>query len=315
MTQENVYIGIDVSKKSLDAAIHEKNTYWDVANDAKGIQALVKRLKSLSPALIVLESTGGLERNAATALYLEGLPVAIVNPRRTREFAKALGVLAKTDELDAGVIAHYAKAVNPPLSRMSTEKEQQLTALVRRRMQLVAIRTAEINRLKSAGKGLHDHIRKHINWLNKEIDDLEERTAQLVQNCPLFQEKDAVIQSFKGVGAVTSHILLSEVPELGQLNRKEVAALMGLAPMNNDSGGSQGKRSIQGGRARPRNALYMAAIASLRCNPVIREFYHRLLENGKPTKVAITACMRKMLVIINSMVRNMKPWDPNFAPA
>lgn len=315
MTQEKVYIGIDVSKESLDVAIHEENTGWRVANDSDGIQALVKRLKPLSPALIVLESTGGLEINAATALYLESLPVAIVNPRRTREFAKALGILAKTDEIDAGVIAHYAEAVQPPLSSMSTEEEQQLTALVRRRMQLVDMRTAEINRLKSAGKGLHDHIRKHIDWLNKEIDDLEHRTTQLVHNNPRFREKDAVIQSFKGVGTVTSYTLLSEVPELGKLNRKEIAALIGLAPMNNDSGNSQGKRSIQGGRERPRNVLYMATIAALRSNPVIREFYNRLLEKGKPKKVAITACMRKMLVIINSMVRNMKPWNPNFAPA
>lgn len=315
MVRENVYVGIDVSKKSLDVAIHEENETWSIANDSEGIQALVKRLKLLSPALIVLESTGGLEYDAATALYLEGLPVAIVNPRRTREFAKALGILAKTDEIDAGVIAHYAETVKPPLSRISTEEEQQLTSLVRRRMQLVDMRTAELNRLKSAGKGLHDHIRKHIDWLNKEIDDLEERIAQLVNNSPLYQEKDAVIQSFKGVGAITSHILLSEVPELGQINRKEIAALIGLAPMNNDSGGSRGKRSIQGGRTRPRNALYMATISALQHNPVIRKFYHRLLEKGKPEKVAITACMRKTLVILNSMVRNMNNWDPDFACA
>ena len=251
--------------------------------------------------------------DVASALYVEGLPVSIVNPRLARNFAKALGHLAKTDKIDAGDLAHYAAALRPSLTRMSTEEEQQLTTLVRRRSQLVEMRTQEINRLKSAGKGLDESIREHIEWLDKEIASVLEKSTEVIENSPLFQKKDAVIQSFKGVGKATSHGLLAELPELGKLNRKKIAALVGLAPMNKDSGKKKGMRSIQGGRHRARTLLYMPTLAAIRSNPVIQEFYNRLLEQGKAKKVAITACMRKVLVILNSMVRNMTTWQPGFA--
>lgn len=313
MTEEDVYVGIDVSKDKLDIAIHQSDVFWTINNEAEDIQAFVEKIKSLSPKLIVLEATGGYEMEVATALCLEGLPVSIVNPRLARNFAKALGHLAKTDKIDAGDLARYASAIKPSLTRMSTEEEQQLTTLVRRRSQLVEMRTQEINRLKSAGKSLDESIREHIEWLDKEIASVLEKSTEVIENSPLFQKKDAVIQSFKGLGKVTSHALLAEIPELGKLNRKQIAALAGLAPMNKDSGKKKGERSIQGGRHRARTLLYMPTLSAIRSNPFIREFYTRLLEQGKPKKVAITACMRKVLVILNSMVRNMEPWQPNFA--
>ncbi len=315
MTHTEVFVGIDVSKAQLDIAIHASPDAWAVSNDAVGIQSLVKRLQPLAPACIVLEATGGFESAAAAALYAAELPVAVVNPQRTRAFARALGQLAKTDALDASGLAHYAAAVQPALSRLPTATEQELLALVRRRQQLVAMRTQEINRLKSAGPKLDDQLRKHIAWLTQEIEALETQTTDLVQANPLYREKDTVLQSFQGIGQLTSHKLLAEIPELGQINRKQIAALVGLAPMNQDSGKKRGLRSIQGGRANARTLLYMPTLTAIRCNPVIQAFYQRLLDKGKPTKVALTACMRKVLVILNSMVRKLELWSPHYAQA
>ena len=315
MTQTAVFVGIDVSQAQLDVAVHIPATVWQVGNDPAGIQNLVTRLKALTPACIVLEATGGLELAAATALYTAGLPVAMVNPQRTRAFAQALGQLAKTDALDASLLAHYAAAVQPALFRCPTATERQLTALVRRRQQLVAMRTQEINRLKSAGPRLDDQLRKHIAWLTQEIKAMETQTTDLVQASPLYREKAAVLQSFQGVGQLTSHKLLAEIPELGTINRKQIAALVGLAPLNHDSGKRRGIRSIQGGRARARTLLYMPTLTAIRCNPVIQAFYQRLLNKGKPVKVALTACMRKMLVILNAMLRKLEPWSPREAQA
>lgn len=313
MTHTATFVGIDVSKAQLDIAMHASPDAWAVSNAAAGIQDLVTRLKALAPACIVLEATGGLELAAATALYTAGLPVAIVNPQRTRAFARALGQLAKTDALDASVLAHYAAAVQPALSRLPTATEQQLPALVRRRRQLVAMRTQEINRLKSAGPKLDDQLRKHIAWLTSEIEALETQTTDLVQASPLYREKDTVLQSFQGIGQLTAHKLLAEIPELGQINRKQIAALVGLAPLNRDSGKLRGTRSIQGGRANARTLLYMPTLTAIRCNPVIQAFYQRLRDKGKPAKVALTACMRKVLVILNAMIHNMTPWSPQEA--
>ncbi len=315
MTQTAVFVGIDVSKAQLDVAVHEPAAVWQVGNHPDGIRDLVARLQTLTPTCIVLEATGGLELAAATALYTAGLSVAIVNPQRTRAFARALGQLVKTDALDASVLAHYAAAVQPALSRLPTATEQQLTALVRRRQQLVAMRTQEVNRLKSAGPNLEDQLRKHIAWLTQEIKALETQTTDLVAASPLYREKDAVLQSFQGVGQLTSHKLLAEIPELGTINRKQIAALVGLAPLNRDSGKPRGTRSIRGGRARARTLLYMPTLTAIRCNPVIQAFYQRLLHKGKSAKVALTACMRKMLVILNAMLRKMEPWSPQEAPA
>lgn len=315
MTHTAIFVGLDVSKAQLDVAVHIPAAVWRVDNDPEGIQDLVTRLTALAPTCIVLEATGGLELAAALALYTAGLPVAIVNPQRTRAFARALGQLAKTDALDARVLAHYAAAVQPALSRLPTATERQLTALVRRRQQLLDMRTQEINRLKSAGPNLDDQLRKHIAWLTSEIKAVEIQTTDLVQASPLYREKDTVLQSFQGVGQLTSHKLLAEIPELGTINRKQIAALVGLAPLNRDSGTQRGLRSIRGGRARARTLLYMPTLTAIRCNPVIQAFYQRLRNKGKPAKVALTACMRKMLVILNAMLRKMEPWEPNYAKA
>ena len=311
MTKE-LSVGIDVAKDKLDIAIHERDMFWTIKNNAEDIQAFVEDMKSSSPTLIVLESTGGYEMEVATALYLEGLPISIVNPRLTRNFAKAVGHLAKTDKIDAKDIAHFALATKPALSHLPSEEEQELTKLVRRRNQLIEMRTQEKNRMKSAGKGLTKSLQEHINWLDKEIEVVQKETSKLVKNSHLFQKKDAVIQSFKGIGAVTAHGLLAELPELGKINRKKIGALAGLAPMNKDSGKKKGERSIRGGRHKARTLLYMPTLTAIRHNPVIRDFYNQLIARGKKKKVAITACMHKILTILNSMVRNASFWQPNF---
>lgn len=312
MTKE-VFVGIDVAKDKLDIAVHETDMFWTIENNAKDIRTFVEDMKSSSPTLIVLEATGGYEMEVATALYLDGLAVSIVNPRLTRNFAKALGHLAKTDKIDARDIAHYACAVKPALSILPSEEEKELSKLVRRRNQLIEMRTQEKNRMKSAGKGLTKSLQEHINWLDKEIETVQKETSNLVRNSPLFQKKDEIIQSFKGIGAVTAHGLLAELPELGKINRKKIGALAGLAPMNKDSGTKKGERSIRGGRHKARTLLYMPTLTAIRYNPVIRDFYNQLIARGKKKKVAITACMHKILTILNSMVRNASIWQPNFA--
>lgn len=312
MTKE-VFVGIDVAKDKLDIAVHETDMFWTIENNAKDIRTFVEDMKSSSPTLIVLEATGGYEMEVATALYLDGLAVSIVNPRLTRNFAKALGHLAKTDKIDARDIAHYACAVKPALSILPSEEEKELSKLVRRRNQLIEMRTQEKNRMKSAGKGLTKSLQEHINWLDKEIETVQKETSNLVKNSPLFQKKDEIIQSFKGIGAVTAHGLLAELPELGKINRKKIGALAGLAPMNKDSGTKKGERSIRGGRHKARTLLYMPTLTAIRYNPVIRDFYNQLIARGKKKKVAITACMHKILTILNSMVRNASIWQPNFA--
>lgn len=311
--QSGNFVGIDTCKKELEVAIYNTSFHITVRNNSKGIQNLVDQLKSLSPDLIVIEATGGLELDAAKELYMAGFPIAIVNPRRTHAFSRAMGYVAKTDKIDAEILAHYAKAVKPDVSRFRTKEEEKLVALVRRRNSLVKMRAKEKTRLKSANKGLDDNIRQHIAWLNQAICDLEKEIRNHISLTPIFRRKDKIIQSFSGVGSLTSQVLLAEVPELGFLSRKEIAALVGVAPMNKDSGKSQGKRRIQGGRAAPRACLYMAAVTAIRYNSVIRSFYQRLRDKGKPFKVAITACMRKIIVILNAMIRDMNHWDPHYA--
>ncbi len=311
MKREKVVVGIDVSKDQLDVALHGRETFWTIKNDAEAIKAFVETMKLLSPALIVLEATGGYEFKVAKALYLESLPISIVNPRFTRNFAKSLGHLAKTDRIDAKDLAHYAAATNPSLTIMSSEEEEQLVRLVRRRSQLVETRSREKNRLKSAGRHMSESIRRHIEWLDGEIKSIDKETDEFVKKSPLFQGKTSILQSFQGIGKIVSRGLLAELPELGKLNRKEIAALAGLAPMNKDSGKKKGERSIRGGRHRARTLLYMPVLSAVRYNPLIKEFYNRLIAKGKAKKVALTACMRKMLVILNSMLRNMTPWQAN----
>ena len=309
MTEE-VYVGIDVSKASLDVAVGQDDDFWQVKNAPAGIETLVERLEELAPALVVLESTGGYEMRAASALYVAGLPVAVVNPGRVREFAKSIGQLAKTDKLDARLLAAFAEKVKPALSRLPNEEEQLLKGLVRRRRQLLEMRTAETNRLDTTHRLQASQLQSHIDWLSAEIEALNQQIDDFIDQNPLWSQKDELLQSAPGVGSVLSRTLLAEVPELGHLSRTKIAALIGVAPLNRDSGSKRGKRSIRGGRPNVRSVLYMATLSATRHNPVIRTFYHRLLDNGKEKMVAIVACMRKLVVILNAMARDLRPWNP-----
>lgn len=310
---ELAYVGIDVSKATLDVAVGQAGKIWSVKNNAKGIEALVVRLGELTPSLVVLESTGGYELAAAKAQYMAGLPVAVVNPGRVREFAKSIGQLAKTDQIDARLLAQFAERVKPAPSRLPDAAEQYLTSLVRRRRQLLEARTAEINRRDSTHPALQAQLEEHIAWLTTKIEALNQQIDACIDQSPGWSRKDEVLQSTPGVGAVVSRTLLAEVPELGRLNRKQIAALIGVAPMNRDSGSKRGKRRIRGGRPAVRSALYMATLSAIRHNPVIRAFYQHLLEKGKEKMVAVVACMRKLIVILNAMARDQRPWSPTMA--
>ncbi len=310
MKQEGPYIGIDVAKAHLDLAIHLSGEPWRVANDEAGISAIMTDLRELAPTLVVLEATGGLELPLTVALAAAGLPVAVVNPRQVRDFAKATGRLAKTDRLDARVLAHFAHGVRPTPRPLPDAQTQELAALVTRRHQLVQMLTAEKNRLASTRPPLGQRVQAHIGWLEQELDDTDKRLSNTVRDSPLWRAKDDLLQSVKGVGPVVSITLMAELPELGTMRHQQIAGLVGLAPLNRDSGLLRGKRRIWGGRARVRAVLYMAALVAARHNPVIKVFYQRLLAAGKVKKVALTACMHKLLTILNAMVKHNRPWKP-----
>ena len=301
-------VGIDVSKDWLDVALGTQAQPWRVANSAEGILDLVARLRSLPVELIVLESTGGLEGLLLAELHAAGLPVARVNPGRVREFAKATGQLAKTDRLDARLLAHFAERIRPEVVRLPSEDEQYLAALVSRRRQLLEMRVAENNRLSTTPQRLQARVNKHLDWLQAEIDQLEQDIQDFIRQTPLWREKGDLLRSVPGIGDITACTLLAELPELGLLNRKEVAALVGVAPFNRDCGRSQGQRHIHGGRTSVRNVLFMATLSATRFNPVIRAFYQHLLANGKEKMVALVACMRKLLTILNAILRHRQPW-------
>ena len=310
-----LYVGIDVSKTKLDIAMRPAGAAWQTDNELEKIATLVSRLQELQPGLIVVEATGGLEQPLVAALHVAQLAVAVVNPRQARDFAKATGRLAKTDQLDADNLAHFAQAVQPEPRRLADEQTQALAALVTRRRQLIEMLTAERNRLKSAPSVTVERIAKHITWLEGELAEVDtDLHDQLSQSEP-WQAKAKVLQSTPGVGPITTYTLLAELPELGQLNRKQIAALVGLAPLNNDSGRQRGRRMIWGGRATVRTTLYMATLTAVQHNSVIKAFYQRLLQAGKSKKVALTAAARKLLTILNVMVKNNSPWNPpNIAP-
>ena len=310
-----VYVGIDVSKSQLDVAIGKDGEYWQAGNERVGIQRTIARLKVLQPALIVVESTGGLETALITELFAAGLPFALVHPGRVRDFARSIGLLAKTDKLDARLLAHFAEAIKPPVSRLPGEAEQYLNALMLRRRQLLDMLVDENNHLASTRLSLRPKVEAHIAWLQAELADLDQQIEDQIQQIPHFREKEAILRSAKGVGPVLCAKLLSGLPELGQLNRKKIAALVGVAPFNDDSGRKRGKRRIQGGREDVRHVLYMATLAAARSNPVIKPFYQHLLKQGKLKKVALVACMRKFLTILNAMIRDMRPFSAARVPA
>lgn len=302
------FIGIDVSKDTLDVAVIPKAEAWSVPNDGTGIDQLVRRLRPLHPERIVLEATGGLEVPALAALADVGLPVVAVNPRQTRDFAKAAGLLAKTDRIDAIALARFAEAMKPEIRPIPDAEARELSALIARRRQLVDMLTAEKNRRQSAPTRLHKQLDKHVAWLEEALRRLDDDLQKLIRDTPLWRERDDLLQSAKGVGPQTSALLIAALPELGHLNRCQIAKLVGVAPMNRDSGRFRGERHIGGGRASVRSALYMAALSAIRFNPAIASFYRRLRDAGKPFKVAITACMRKLLVRLNAMLRDGVPW-------
>jgi transposase len=310
MAQSEISVGIDVSKDRLDVAVHGQDKVWSFTNDEGGIEQTVKMIKELSPVLVVLEATGGIELPVVASLGAAGVPVAVVNPRQARDFGKATGKLAKTDVLDAKVLAHFAAAVHPEPKALPDATAQGFAAILARRRQLVEMLVAEKNRSRTAIKPVRERIRKHISWLEQELDSTDKDLDQAVRGSPLWREKDDLLQSVPGVGPVVSSTLLGQLPELGTLNRKQIAALVGVAPLNRDSGKFRGKRSIWGGRASVRSSLYMATLVATRHNPVIKAFYKKLCAAGKLKKVALTACMRKLLTILNAMIRNRTRWSP-----
>jgi transposase len=311
MDQQQVFIGIDVSKKQLDVAIRPGNDFFQVGNDDQGITALIARLEDLKPQLILLEASGGFETLAAACLRQAGLPAQIVNPRQVREFARSTGKLAKTDKIDAGVLAHFAQLLQPPLRPWPEAQQQELAALMTRRRQLVEMVVMEKNRLGTAWSSkVRKSLQAHLHALQEQLQELEQDLDDFIRRSPLYLEKDQLLQSVPGVGPLTSQSLLAWLPELGALNRKQIAALVGVAPFNRDSGQLRGRRTVWGGRKQVRTPLYMATIAACRFNPVIRAFYLRLLQVGKRTKVALTACMRKLLTILNAVLKHQRPWCP-----
>jgi transposase len=305
------YVGIDVAKATLDVAqVPADRPAWSLPNDAAGIATLVDQLRSLVPTLIVLEATGGYETAVVAALALAGLPVAVVNPRQVRDFARALGILAKTDALDAGVLARFAERVRPTPRPLPSDAQADLLALVARRRQLVDMRTAELNRVAVARPALRAGVREHITWLDRRIKDTDREITRLIEASPLWRTRDQLLQSTPGVGPQTSARLLVSLPELGQLSGRQIAALVGVAPLNRDSGTRHGPRTTWGGRAPVRATLYMATLVATRHNPSIRAFYQRLRAAGKPPKVALVAAMRKLLTILNAMLKHESPWTP-----
>ena len=313
MSTRAIFVGIDVSKAHLDVAVRPDEIEWRSPNTDTGAREAANKLKDLDPDLVVLEATGGMEIPAASALAVLGVPIAVVNPRQVRDFAKSTGRLAKTDALDARVLAHFAEAVRPEPRPLPDEQARQLSALLSRRRQISEMLTAERNRLQSADSTVRRRLKVHIRWLERELSDIDDDLNRAIKESPVWRVKDDILKSVPGIGPVVSFTLLSELPELGRINRKEIAALAGVAPLNRDSGTLVGRRTVWGGRARVRAALYMAALVASRYNPVIRDFYLRLCAAGKPKKVALTACMRKLLLILNSMVKNKTRWNASAA--
>ncbi|MFC2022965.1 IS110 family transposase [Chloroflexota bacterium] len=308
MTEEKVYVGVDVAKSTLDVAVTDSEEARQFANNDKGISQAVSYIAGLKPTIIILEATGNLEMPLAAALQADCLPVAVINPRQVRDFARATGVLAKTDTIDARIIALFGARVKPQIRPLPDKKARDMRSLLTRRRQLVEMLTAEHNRLVQANDGIRPCIESHIKWLEEALTDINDDLEHRIKCSPSWLEKDSLLKSVPGVGKVVSSTLLIELPELGKLNRRKIAALVGVAPLNRDSGTMRGRRTVWGGRARLRASLYMAALVASRRNPIIAAFYQRLLDAGKAKKVALVACMRKLITILNAMMRTMTPW-------
>jgi transposase len=309
MQEGKDFVGIDIASEKIDIAAHQSERQWSFANTEEGIAQTLSCLTRVSPALVVMEATGGMELPLAAALAAAGIPLAVVNPRQVRDFAKATGRLAKTDSIDAKVLAHFAYTFQPTPRPLPDLQTQELTAILTRRHQVVEMITAESNRLRAARTtAVRERIQAHILWLKGELTNVDAELGKTIRQSPVWREKDDLLQSVPAVGPVVSTTLLAHLPELGTLNRRQISALVGLAPFNRDSGTLRGKRTIWGGRATVRSVLYMSTLVATRYNPVIRDFYQRLCAAGKAKKVALTACMRKLLTILNAILKHRTPW-------
>jgi transposase len=309
MGDMETYMGVDVSKAHLDVAIHG-GAAWRVAHDPRGLAVLITRLHALAPALVVCEATGGWEGALVAALHAAALPIAVVNPRQARDFARSTGKLAKTDTLDAAALAHFAQAIQPAAQPAPDAATLTLRAVLARRQELVALRTGERSRLALAHAAVAPHIDAHCLWLDAAITALDGELAALVEASEEWRARRTLLESVPGVGPVLATTLLAALPELGTLSHKQIAALVGVAPVNRDSGTKRGRREVWGGRKAVRGALYMATLAATRCNPVIRAHFMQLRARGKEFKVALVACMHKLLTILNAMIKQQTPWQP-----
>jgi transposase len=310
MTPLPCFVGIDIAKATLEVVVRPNDEHRAFPHDEAGLAHLVAYLQPLAPTLIVLEATGGYETDVAAALGLAQLPVAVVNPRQVRDFAKALGRLAKTDTIDAAVLALFAERIQPVAHSLPSEAQQDLTALLTRRRQLLEMLHAEQNRLALTRPALRPQLRAHIRWLEKRLADVDQDLQTRIQSSPLWRVTDHLLRTTPGIGPATTQLLIAALPELGTLSRQRIASLVGVAPFNCDSGQHRGVRMIWGGRAAVRHGLYMPTLVAVRYNPVLKAFYQRLLDAGKPKKVALIAAMRKLLTILNAMLKAQQPWQP-----
>lgn len=309
--EQSLFVGIDVAKDGLDVHIRPTAEAFSVPHDDAGVAGLVERLTRLRASLVALEATGGYEVTVAAALASAGLPVAVINPRQIRDFARATGQLAKTDVLDARVIAAFAEAVRPAVRPLPDEQARTLGELVTRRRQLVDMYGAEMNRRRLVrDPQVQQQLAAHLQWLDQALTDLERELRQAIRATPVWRETESLLRSVPGIGPVTAFTLLADLPELGRLPRRQIAALVGVAPFNRDSGTLRGRRAVSGGRASVRHVLYMATVSAIRRNPIIRAFYRRLRDSGHPAKVALTAAMRKLITILNAILRDHRPWQP-----
>jgi transposase len=315
MSVPQVFVGIEVAKAQLAIALRPTGERWAVTNDAPGITALSTRLQENAPQLIVLEATGGYQRAVVAALAAVALPIVVVNPRQVRDFAKATGQLAKTDTLDARAVAHFAEAVRPTPRPLPDAQTEELRALLARRRQLIAMRTAEQNRLEHAPRRLRGDIAAHIAWLDQRVAALDEDLGTTLRASPVWRERETLYRSVPGIGPGCARTLMLDLPALGTLSRQRLAALVGVAPFTRDSGTPRGTRTTWGGRAHVRAVLYMSTLVAIRYNPVLQRFYERLRTAGKVAKVALTACMRKLLTILNAMAKRQKPWHVQEVPS
>jgi len=313
MNKTEINVGIDTSSTQLDIYVRPSGQFFSVDNNAEGIKDAVKQLQSLKPTRVLIESTGRLELDFVCTAYKAGLPIVVCNPSQVHYFAKSIGRIAKTDKLDAGIIALYGEKHQPKLSAIKPEKLRKISDLLTVRSQLLDMSTMQKNRLKRMPKSVHKPIQQVLKSIQKEITGLDKQLDTLIDSVAEWRQKRDLLLSAKGVGHVLAYTLMSELPELGQLNRKEIAALVGIAPMNRDSGNYQGKRFIRGGRHKVRTVLFVSIMSTIQCHPKIKPMYQRMVTAGKPKKVALIACMRKQLTILNTMVKNNTYWDEKMA--